>query len=364
MNEKTASAWTKIIAAAAAAIVSVVGALALAGVFDDDDQPAAAPLLAQAPVPAAVAVDGPDRDEDPDRALELDADARQVVKDVAEDPEANDFGPGLRGTDETGPVAQVIGPLATPSFPGCTTRILPTNWSTRVVPMSEVDAIALHYTAGGNLAGLSDMNGLTGFASSPSAGVSWHFLIDAEGHCYYQVPLNNKAWAIAALNSETVNIEVIGQGSESTYPAGTAGAAKLRSVVLELGRRLGIPIRVGAVSNCHVTSPGIITHWMGGPCSGGHVDIKPYSIEQVVERIAADACGQRCQARRRQRKVVDARVKKHERTHSDYQAEKCRGRMHETPLRALERNECREIKRIGHRQHRGIRRARAALQAI
>jgi hypothetical protein len=177
----------------------------------------------------------------------------------------------LRGDDNT-PVARQDGPLATPNFPGCATRILPTNWSDRT---AAVKAIALHYTAGANRPGLSDMNGLTAFASSPSAGVSWTFLIDAEGHCYYSVPLAKKSWTIGNLNSQTVNIEVIGTGGESTYPASPAGLAKLRAVVRRIAGIYKIPLQLGATDGqCHVTKPGILTHWMGGVCSGGHIDIK------------------------------------------------------------------------------------------
>lgn len=234
------------------------------------------------PVPAAVAVDGADRDAEPDRALELGKPAQALYKRAAAAPESLDFGRYLRGPDPT-PVAQSDGPLATPNFPGCKTRILPTNWSNRT---EAPEAVALHYTAGGNLPGLADMNGLTAFASSPSAGVSWHFLIDAEGNCYYSVPLDKKAWTIAGLNSDTVNIEVVGRGTEPQYPASTAGARKLRQVVRRLARIYDWPLRVGAVESCEVTRPGIITHWQGGPCSGGHSDIKPYQLERVVAYIA------------------------------------------------------------------------------
>jgi hypothetical protein len=34
-----------------------------------------------------------------------------------------------------------------------------------------------------------------------------------------------------------------------------------------------------------VTRTGIITHWMGGPCSGGHIDIRPYDIVKVIAEI-------------------------------------------------------------------------------
>lgn len=261
------------LALAAALVVALIAAIVLF-TGEDDSAPS---------VPSVVHVDGPDRDVEPDVKVELDDRAQDVYEQVSDAPERHDLAGGLRGDDRT-PVAEHEGPLATPSFPGCDTRILQANWSNRT---SAVQAVALHYTAGGNRAGRSDMDGLTAYANSPSAGVSWHFLIDAEGHCYYSVPLAKKAWTIGNLNSQTVNIEVIGTGREGSYPAGSAGARKLASVVQRLGRIYGIPMRVGAVSSCRVTKPGVITHWQGGACSGGHVDIRPYDLGRVVARIAA-----------------------------------------------------------------------------
>lgn len=361
MTERKAKAWATLIAALSAGIVAIVVALNAADLFPDDPPPVAAV------VPAAVAVDGPDQDAEPDdKVIEPGPAAQELIADVADDPEDYDFpapGEDLRGDDEHGPVAVHEGPLATPNFPGCETRILPTNWSSRVVPMSEVDGIGLHYTAGGNLPGLADMNGLTTFASSATAGVSWHFLIDAEGHCYYQVPLDKKAWTIGNLNSETVNIEVIGRGSEPSYPASAAGAAKLRQVVRELGRRLDIPMRVGAVSNCHVTVSGIITHWQGGVCAGNHGDIRPYDLAQVVAMIAADPCGERCKARRRQRKVIAARVARHDKTHATARAVPCRS-LDKNPPSAFGKERCRDLK-LKHRHQRSrIRKARATLRQL
>lgn len=262
----------------------VVALTAFVTALVDDEEPAKEPAAveqeAKPAVPASVGVDGPDKDVKPDTALPLDKEARVIVQNAQETPEEFDISGGLRGEDET-PVAVHEGPLATPNFPGCTTRILPTNWSNRT---ASVRAVGVHYTAGGNRPGLSDMNGLTGYASSPSAGVSWHFLIDAEGHCYYSVPLQKKAWTIGNLNSQTVNIEVIGTGKESKFPAGEAGSRKLSAVIRGIAKRYGFPVRGGAVSNCNVTRSGVITHWQGGACSGGHIDIKPYDIGKVVSR--------------------------------------------------------------------------------
>jgi hypothetical protein len=238
--------------------------------------------------PAAVPVDTADKGTAPDDVIELGSRAQKIAEDVAADPEAYDFAVAdeLSGTVK-GPVGVVPGPLATAHVPGCTTRFLPTNFSSRV---ESVEAVGLHYTAGANAPGLADMNGLTAFASSSSAGVSWHFLIDAEGHCYYSVPLSMKAWTIGDLNSDTVNIEVIQRGDEPTYPADSPGARKLARVVNYVldTYQLGEP-RVGSVAACEVTAGNIITHWQGGVCAGAHGDIRPYEITEVVAAIAAAA---------------------------------------------------------------------------
>lgn len=267
---------------ALALVVVLVFVVVVAG---DDATPERDTVTVTAPpaVPVAVGVDGPDADVQPDTAIKLDREAREVNQNATKTPERFDLSGDLRGKDNT-PVAKHTGPLATPNFPGCTTRMLSTNWSNRV---STVKGVGIHYTAGGNRPGLSDMNGLTAYANSPSAGVSWHFLIDQEGHCYYSVPIGKKAWTIGNLNSETVNIEVVGRGSEPRLFTTDASARKLGQVVRRLGRVYGFPMRLGAVRNCKVTRSGIITHWMGGGCAGGHHDIRPYDIAAVARRIAA-----------------------------------------------------------------------------
>jgi hypothetical protein len=337
-----------------AAILAVV--LAISGAFTweiiDEDKDGRPDRVIVKPkekpaVPVAVAVDGPDPDVKPDTPIILDRGAREVAQKVQETPEAFDMAGDLRGTDENGPVAVIDGPLATPNFPGCTTRMLPTNWSNRTVSMSQVDGAGMHYTAGFNRPGLSDMNGLTAYASSPAAGVSWHFLIDAEGHCYYQVPLGKKAWTFGNVNSQSYNIEVIGRGNESTFPAGSPGKRKLIQVVREANRRLGIPNRLGALSNCSVTRSGIVTHWMGGACSGGHHDIRPYSIERLVGQIRNGGCNAKCQ-RKRER---DARVRnlrnRNFTVHRDLRNRRC------APLRQTKSRACVRL----HKRHGAIHNA-------
>lgn len=231
-----------------------------------------------------VRIDGPDADTKHDDKLVLGAKGEQVLKAAEAAPEKFDLGDNLRGPDKE-PAGVLTGPLASQEWPGCKTAFV-RAFSART---STVRAIALHYTAGANVTGWGDVDGLTAFSNNVSNGVSWHFGIDREGHCSYNVPTRYKAWTISSLNSQTVNIEGVGRGNEPDYLDG-AGFTKLSSVVRRIARIYGIPIRLGATDgHCNVTRTGIITHWMGGSCSGGHIDIRPYSIENVVRRIAADA---------------------------------------------------------------------------
>jgi hypothetical protein len=260
-------------------------------VDDDHDGKPDRYILAQRikpAVPATVGVDGPDPDAKPDTVLTArPRSARGRTARPAQTPAQWDleWRPARRRHHACRTARRARWPR--PNWPGLQRRGSCPRTGATAPPT--VKAIALHYTAGANRPGLSDMNGLTAFASSPSAGVSWTFLIDGEGHCYYSVPLAKKSWTIGNLNSQTVNIEVIGTGGESTYPASPAGLAKLRAVVRRIAGIYKIPLQLGATDGqCHVTKPGILTHWMGGVCSGGHIDIKPFSIEATVRAIAAD----------------------------------------------------------------------------
>lgn len=292
---------------AAALVAVLVAAVAVVVVTAlDGDQPVVpAPPAepAEVPAPVAVGVDDEDPNTDPDDVIVLDDQARDVYSNATEAPERFDLSGDLRGLDRT-PEAVYDLPLATATWPGCDTRMLRANWSDRT---ARVRAIGLHYTAGANRAGRSDMDGLTAYANSQSAGVSWHFLIDSEGHCYYSVHVSKKAWTIGNLNSQTVNIEVIGTGREATYPAAGPGARKLAEVVRRIGRVFDIPMQLGAVSNCNVTRPGVITHWQGGQCSGGHHDIRPYDIAAVVRQIAVSSGSRKLAKWERSHRIAHAK---------------------------------------------------------
>jgi peptidoglycan hydrolase-like protein with peptidoglycan-binding domain len=241
------------------------------------------PTTSTAEPVATVMIDGPDADTKHDDALPLTESAQDVREAAAAAPEKFDLGDNLRGHDPA-PAGVLEGPLASQEWPGCKTAFVRSFSSRRgVKPV----AFAVHFTAGGNVTGWADVDGLTAYSNNAANQVSWHFSIDREGHCAFNVPPSYKAWTISALNSQTINVEMVGRGTEPDLGDG-AGMARLAQVVGRVHQIYGIPIALGATDgNCHVTRPGIITHWMGGPCSGGHTDIKPYSITGVIAQIAA-----------------------------------------------------------------------------
>ena len=312
-----------VVAAIVAALLALTGVGVTVELVDDDrpDQPRTRSVM--------IRVDGPDRDTKRDDKLVVTPPAQDLVERAEDAPGSLDLGGDLRGADKEPVGLDPAAPLASQEWPGCQTRFV-RAFSARA-PGVKPRAIGLHYTAGGNLAGLADMLGLTAYSNNTANQVSWHFLIDREGHCFYSVPTNHKAWTISALNSQTVNIEVVGRGNEPDY-AGSAGGRKLSQVVRRIGRVHGIPMQLGAVSNCNVTRPGIITHWMGGGCSGGHVDIRAYDIAAVVRRIAKDVKPRITEAERKRRLWA----RRHEIAHKRLR-ENCRTRAQVTgsPCRAL-----------------------------
>lgn len=172
---------------------------------------------------------------------------------------------------------------ATAGIPGCVSKFVRNQSSRRGVRPSQY---WLHYTVSPNRPGWSDVNAIVGLFDRSSFQASSNFVIDAEGHCAYIVPIEAKAWTQAAANPFAISFEVINTGSESAYLQ-TPGYDKLRSVLRELRTRTGIPLRRGSFVQCHPTSSGIVQHKDGGICSGGHHDISPFSVPQVISIVSA-----------------------------------------------------------------------------
>jgi hypothetical protein len=279
----------------AQAVLVLIAAVGLTIIITDDSGPG--PTHHRT---ITIKVDGPDRDTKRDDPLVLTPPAQKVAKAPGED-----LLESQRGPDPT-PASVIHGPLASQEWPGCRVAFVK-SFSQRTSP---IKAIALHFTAGPNIAGSrADLNGLTAFSNNIRNQVSWHFGIDRDGNCDYNVPITQKAWTISGLNSATVNIEVVGTGHDVDYAG--AGFKKVSAVVRRIASIEHIPLRLGATDGqCHVTRSGIITHWMGGPCSGGHVDIKPYEIKTVIARIARDAQPSGLAAAKRSHRIVHAKITK------------------------------------------------------
>lgn len=272
-----------------ALLISAV-VLAAAVIHLTGDDPAPAPPGDQSPaIPEQVKVDGPDSDAKRDDTVPLSEQAENVGQDFVDDPK--DLEPQLPGKaplEGTAPqVAENVipAPLAADQIVGCRTRFFGVNFSQRAFGPAGVLAVGLHYTAGPDLPGTrSEVDGLTAFGNRASSRVSWAFNLDKDGNCDYNVPLRLKAWTIGDLNSQTINFEVAGRG-ESPYLR-DAGYDKLAVIWRQIKTAYPqIKLRLGAVSNCRVTRSGWITHWMGGPCSGGHTDIRPHDIAAVIRQV-------------------------------------------------------------------------------
>lgn len=167
---------------------------------------------------------------------------------------------------------------ASSTQPGCKTAFVRNQSSRNGVRPNAID---MHYTVGPNRPGPSDVDGYTAMANNPGTGVSWHYVIDREGNCRYNVPEDRKAWTQAAHNPWAIGIEVVNTGGEGSY-MDPAGYRKLATVVKGISQRWGIPIRRGSAPGCVTRLSGILQHKDLGLCGGAHMDITPFSIDQVI----------------------------------------------------------------------------------
>lgn len=175
---------------------------------------------------------------------------------------------------------------ASAGFVGCRTEFV-RNQSGRggIRPQWQV----WHYTVSHNIAGWADVNAVVALFDRSSSQASSNFVIDAEGNCAYIVPTEAKAWTQAAGNPFSVSYEVIDWGNETDY-MDSAGYRKLRSVMLQVAARTGIPMRLGSTNgSCAPGRSGIIQHADLGVCGGGHHDIQPFDKKLVFAIVSAGA---------------------------------------------------------------------------
>jgi hypothetical protein len=193
--------------------------------------------------------------------------------------EARDYQDKLAANDQL----PITTPDAAPQQRGCTTALVQ-NFSTRrgVAPREQV----VHFTVSANRTGWSDVDAIVGLFDRPSFQASSHYVIDGEGHCKYIVRESDKAWTQAAANSFSIGYEIINTGHEPQF-MGSAGLAKLAMVLSDGADRWKIPVQRGRVVNCIPSTPGITDHASLGPCGGGHTDIRPYSVPNVIAAVRA-----------------------------------------------------------------------------
>lgn len=283
---------------ALATLVALLGAVGLVALLSSSE-PAPVTVTVNDPADGGIA---PKVLEVPAEAVEQAADALSgeaaadidgVSVESADHTSSRDESPAGAAADELADRSdavdenrEALDPLptagASAGFVGCRTQFVQNQSSRRGVrPTVQV----LHYTVSPNRPGWSDVDAITAFFNRSSSQASSHFIIDAEGNCAYIVPIEAKAWTQAGGNPFAVSYEIIATGRESSY-LGTAGYAKLRSVAAQVAKRTGIPTTRGAISGCSPSKSGIVEHRDGGTCWGGHVDISPFSMADVLSRVS------------------------------------------------------------------------------
>jgi hypothetical protein len=171
---------------------------------------------------------------------------------------------------------------ATVEVPGCRTEFI-NSYSSRHGVRPTI--FTLHLTVSRNVPGWSDVNAIVNLFAHEEA--SSNFVLDGEGHCAYIVPIEQKAWTQAAGNPFSISVEVIDTGTESVYLQ-PAGMRQLRVIARFVNKQAGIPIRLGQVSSsCTPVRSGFVQHFDWGICGGGHVDIRPFPVPQIVKYLAA-----------------------------------------------------------------------------
>lgn len=178
-------------------------------------------------------------------------------------------------------------PLAAPSQRGCRTRMIGNKSSRNGV---KPRLLVPHYTVSPNRTGFEDVNAITQLFDRRAFAASSTYVIDRDGNCNYIVREAEKPWTQATFNPVSISWEIINTGSERPLFT-NAGLAKMAMIMSDSARRWGIPIRKAIVRGCSVVRSGIIDHFGLGACGGGHVDITPFNIDQIIAAIQKHRAG-------------------------------------------------------------------------
>lgn len=177
-----------------------------------------------------------------------------------------------------------LAPDAAPSQPGCQSRFVKSygsRYGTKPV------WIVNHYTVSYNLPGFRDLYALTSYSANRQNGVSWTYNVDREGNCVYTVRETDAPWTQAAANRLSIGVEIINRGAGDGPLFTSAGLKKYARILSDVAYRWNIPIQRGKAnkSTCGVIRKGLIDHNDLGACGGGHSDVLPYDVDNIIAAV-------------------------------------------------------------------------------
>lgn len=148
--------------------------------------------------------------------------------------------------------------------------------------------IVLHSTESHNRPkSISDLDGVAGWFENPASEVSSHVITDGDGHSARCVRDVAKAWTCGYFNSQSLNIEMIGQAADGPKVWRQERQAQLNETarwIAYWSRKWGIPIQRGKVdpNSGAILKPGVVYHRDLGQLGGGHVDPGVFPIRYTL----------------------------------------------------------------------------------
>lgn len=170
-------------------------------------------------------------------------------------------------------------PLAAQNVPGC--RTLPVrNYSSR--NGAPILLFVFHFTVSTD-SGWAGVLGNVRWFDSLAASASSTYIVDRRvGACALAVPEYLKAWAQAAYNPWALSLEVTARGTEGVYLPAGPGRQRVLYLMHRAHQVYKIPYEHGAVSGGRVIRTGFVMHKDLGIAGGGHFDVSPYGIDDLI----------------------------------------------------------------------------------
>lgn len=158
-----------------------------------------------------------------------------------------------------------------------TPKVVVRIYSPNIYPgLNSQRIIVLHSTEGRNIPGNGDLKTIAQFFGSSSSKVSAQVTVDDDGHSARHVRDSDAAWACAADNDRSLNIEECGFARQLRWSMKERNEAA--RWIAQWSHDYGIPIR-------RSTSHGVCTHKDLGQAGGGHEDPgSGYPVKAVLAR--------------------------------------------------------------------------------